>query len=325
MRPLRPSAVVAALFLAAIPVLPAVRAFARAGGEAQQATTLEAAVQSIGQERLMQHVETLASDEYEGRGAGTDGGKKAADYMEAAFKELKLAPKGTSEYRQAFSRGSTKMTNVIGMLEGADEKKKDEVVILGAHFDHLGTVEEKIYHGADDNASGSASLVEIARAFTLGPKPKRTILFIAFDGEEIGLLGSKHFVKNPTVKFAKIAAMVNLDMVSRGMTEELRVCGAQNSPKLKPLLEELAPKDELKLFYDFEKDPHWRWGSDHAPFGDAKIPYLYFGVLDHEDYHKPTDISDKCDPEKIERIARFTYRVVSMIADLDERPTFTKD
>ncbi len=299
------------------------RAAARDDVPASQ-PSLDAAVLSIERQRLMKHVETLASDDFEGRGAGTDGGRMAATYMERAFKELKLAPKGSKEFRQAFDRGSKKMANVIGLLEGSDEKLKKEFVVLGAHFDHLGAVGKKIFHGADDNASGSASLIEIARAFTLAPRPKRSILFIAFDGEESGLLGSKYFVKKPTVDIDAIVAMVNLDMVSRGVTEELRVCGAQHSPELKPDLEPLATAEKVKLFYDHETDPEWTRGSDHASFGDAGIPILYFGVLDHEDYHKPTDTADKCDAEKIERIARFTCRVVERLANQDGRPKFTK-
>ena len=272
--------------------------------------------EGITKTRLLTHIEALASEDFEGRGAGTEGGRMGAAYVEQQFEALGLAPKGTRKFRQAFKGRGKKMMNVVGLLKGYDETLSKEYVVIGAHFDHLGVRREKTYPGADDNASGCAAMFEVARAFTDGGKPARSVLFIGFDGEEIGLLGSRHFVKKPTVPKKRIVAMFNLDMVGRGETGDVRVCGTPYSSRLKAIVEAAAPRVDLKLHYDFERQ--WRSASDHGPFGDAKIPFLYFGVVDHGDYHKPSDQADKINGPKIERIARLVYLTARRVADGQE-------
>lgn len=287
---------------------------------APAAAARDPAAPAIGRAALVRHVEVLASEDFEGRGAGTPGGKLAATYMVRLFKEAGLAPRGTRRYLQPFQARNRSLTNVVGLLEGADPALAQEYVLIGAHFDHLGRNGDTIWFGADDNASGCAVLIEVARAFQAAGAPRRSVLFVSFDSEERGLAGSKHFVAEPVVPLDRIVAMVNLDMVSRGETEELRVVGTPYSPLLKEIVEAAAPAAELELFYDHEQD--WRHASDHGPFGDAGIPFLYFGVLDHEDYHKPTDTADKINAEKLERIARLAFLTVRGIADAPERPTY---
>lgn len=275
-------------------------------------------VDGVTRQRLLTHVEALASEDFEGRGAGTDGGRLGASYLIQQFESLKLTEKGTRSFRQPFTSRGKKMANVVGLLKGCDERLEDEVVVIGAHFDHLGVRRDALYPGADDNASGCAALLEVARAFTRGGPPARSVLFIGFDGEEIGLQGSKYFVKRPTVPKKDIVAMINLDMVGRGATGDVRVCGTPTSTLLKQHVESAAPRVDLKLHYDFERQ--WRHSSDHGPFGDADIPFLYVGVLNHPDYHKPTDVADKLNPEKMERIARLVYLVARAVADGQDRP-----
>jgi Zn-dependent M28 family amino/carboxypeptidase len=167
-------------------------------------------------------------------------------------------------------------------------------------------------------------LLEVAAALKADDDLERSVLFVGFDGEEAtlggGLLGSRHFVSKPTVAKRSIVAMLNLDMVSRGETADLRVCGTKYSPLLKAIVEAHAPRAELKLYYDHERQ--WRRASDHGPFGDAGIPFLYFGVLDHEDYHQPSDTADKANKDKAARIARLTYLTLRDLANREERPTY---
>lgn len=283
-------------------------------------------------EALMRHVNVLASKDFAGRGAGTEGGEMAAAYMAQQFKSVGLLPAGTKEYRQRFdANGGLEMCNVVGKLEGSDATLKDEVVVLGAHFDHLGTKKgalvgedgkrsDAIYFGADDNASGCAALLEVARALHAEGGCKRTVVCVAFDGEELRLLGSKYFVKNPTVPKESIAAMINMDMVSRGAEDHVCISGASKCDALKSILEIQAKKIGLRLEYQF--DEKWRNASDHGPFGEAKIPYLYFGVEDHDDYHQPTDTPDKIEQKRFETIARLVLATARAVADAPERPRF---
>lgn len=277
---------------------------------------------TITEEHLLRHVKVLSDDDFEGRRAGSEGGGMAAAYMARQFEELGLEPEGTMGYRQSFRKGGKELVNIIGRLKGSDSKLRRQHVVIGAHFDHLGKRGEKVFNGADDNASGCAALIEVARALSAGKPPRRSILFIGFDGEEVGLLGSRHFLRKPTVSKKSLVAMLNLDMVSRGETGDVRVCGTPSSKLLKRVIEEQAARVELKLHYD--KERQWRRLSDHGPFGDAGIPFLYFGVLDHEDYHRPTDTIDRTNGEKLVRITKLVALTLRGIADSDQRPRFKK-
>ncbi len=303
-------------FFLVLPALCALFAFARDDEAAKSVAKSGRAL--ITADRLVSDVEKLASKEFEGRGAGTPGDKKAIAWIEEQFKAIGLSPKGSDGFRQGFEgKRKLQLENVVGLLPGSDEKLKDEYIVVGAHHDHLGKRgekgKEKIYYGADDNASGCAALIEIARAFKESGAPKRSLLFAIFDGEEIGLLGSKYFAEHPTVEKKQIVAMINLDMVSRGDLDHVCVSGAKDCPTLFALAHSAAPQESLTL--DVTHDVEWRDSSDHGPFADAKIPYLYFGVEDHEDYHKPTDTPDKIVKVKFERIARLVYLTLEAAAN----------
>src|SRR5689334_9122008 len=203
--------------------------------------------QEFSTDNLKKHIETLASDGYEGRGSGSAGEEKAAVYIEGQFKKLKLKPLGDAKtYRQAFSfKGGThgtgeeiKTKNIVGFLDN----QAPTTVVIGAHFDHLGLGNDgssldanpkgKIHNGADDNASGVAGVLELARYYQSNKiKEKNNFLFICFSGEEFGLHGSKYFSEHPTLELTKINYMVNMDMIGRfDPVKGISVSGSGTSP-----------------------------------------------------------------------------------------------
>ena len=192
--------------------------------------------------------------------------------------------------------------NVIGALEGSDPTLKNEWVVVGGHYDHLGFGERdsmtpsqvgQIHHGADDNASGTAGVMELARLAANDDRQwKRSALFMAFAAEEIGLLGSAHFVNNPTVPIGSITAMINLDMIGRITNNRVFVGGVGTSPNYKTMIEQLNAGTGLQL--DFSDSGYG--SSDHTSFNSKKIPVLFFFSGLHTDYHKPSDTArqDQC-------------------------------
>ncbi|MFZ9981825.1 MAG: M20/M25/M40 family metallo-hydrolase [Cyclobacteriaceae bacterium] len=266
------------------------------------------------------HINILASDEFEGRGTGSAGEEKAAKYIEQYFKKLNLKPLGENgSYRQHFSfRGGVhgtgkegKAQNIIAFLDNGAEN----TVVFGAHFDHLGFGEEgnsldanpkgKIHNGADDNASGVAGILELARRFSDKKKEANNFMFICFSGEELGLYGSKYWTEHPTIDLGKINYMINLDMVGR-LDEKsgLSVSGSGTAPVWEPLLKELS-KDKLLV----KTDSSGTGPSDHTSFYLKNIPVLHFFTGSHSDYHKPSDDADKINAEG-------EVKILNLITDL---------
>ena len=221
-------------------------------------------------------------------------------------------------------------SNVLGILPGSDPASNTEFVIVGAHYDHLGLGgvssldrggEAKIHHGADDNASGVAALLEMAR--TLGARRatlRRSVLFIGFAAEEMGTLGAIHFTKNPTSPWGSVVAMLNLDMVGRLRGDRLDLHGVGTSPAWKGLIESSNADAKLKLvLLEGGFGP-----SDHSPFYAAKKPVLFAFTGVHADYHKPSDTADRIDAEGIVRVVRFLEPVVAGVAGAPERIAFTE-
>ncbi len=210
--------------------------------------------------------------------------------------------------------------NVVAWLEGSDPELSHEIVIIGAHYDHLGDKRGKIYFGADDNASGTAGLIEIAEAFTKTPiLPRRSIVFIAFSGEELGLLGSKYYVEHTVAPLARTASMINLDMISRNEDNNLTVVGTNRSPELHDV--NLAANEEIgfNLLYNGER---YFKRSDQACFAEHGVPVIFYNTDTHNDYHRPTDTAEKINPEKLARVARLAFLVAWKVAELDERPSY---
>ena len=255
--------------------------------------------------RLMQDVQALAAPEMEGRLTGTAGSRRAQAFIRERFTEIGLQPLKES-FEQKFSFTRTRgqatqefpdATNLIGLAAGRD---RDQFVLVTAHYDHLGVRDGQTFHGADDNASGVAAMLAIA-AWAVRNQPRRSVLFVAFDAEEHGLQGARHFVAHPPVELKRVTAVVNLDMVGRGDKNVLFVAGTHHHPQLKGTASDaIAAAAVPGLTVTFGHDrpgvagvDDWTHSSDHGPFHDAGVPFLYFGVEDHADYHKPTDTADK--------------------------------
>jgi peptidase M28-like protein/PA domain-containing protein len=210
--------------------------------------------------------------------------------------------------------------NVLALLPGTDEKLRDEWVIVGAHYDHVGENEAgEVWNGADDNASGTATMLGIAEALAAGPPPKRSVLFVAFGAEEKGLLGSMNYLDDPAVPLAQTVAMVNLDMVGRNKPDHVTLIGARSSPEVQTLAERAAK--DVGMTLDDDGEPFFDQ-SDHAGFYHRGIPVAFLTTMEHADYHHATDTADKIDGDKMERIARLTLAIVRGVADADARPTY---
>jgi hypothetical protein len=209
--------------------------------------------------------------------------------------------------------------NVVGFLEGTDPQLKNEVVILGAHYDHAGYKkihnpgEDYIFNGADDNASGTAAVMELAKAFGhLSPKPKRSVLFITFLGEELGLLGSQAYVDNPLFPLDKTVAMINFDMVGRNNKDTLYIVGVTRSPDLYRININENEKIGFTLCYDQEQ---FIGRSDQAGFLKKKIPILFYHTGEEPEYHKVTDEASLIDFEKEARVVKLGFLTALFIAN----------
>jgi Zn-dependent M28 family amino/carboxypeptidase len=245
-------------------------------------------------------VRVLSGDDMEGRGVGTPGGAKARAYIVKRFGQIGLRPANTSLPGAAFERPFTfkprfgkEITgvNLVARIEGTSSS--DKVLVVSAHYDHLGVRKGQVYNGADDNASGIAGLLAVAEAFKARP-PRHTVLIVAFDAEESGLRGAKAFVADPPVPLASIGLNVNFDMISKNAKGELYASGAGPQPSLKPVLEALAKAAPVKLLLGHDtdaqgKENNWTAQSDQGAFAEKGVPWVYFGVEDHPEYHQPTD------------------------------------
>ncbi|MFZ1700662.1 MAG: M28 family peptidase [Pyrinomonadaceae bacterium] len=248
----------------------------------------------IDAKQLLRDVEVLAADDMEGRSAGTRGGTKAREYVVERFKQAGL--KGfAADYLQPFvqvGRDKTEWTgaNVVGYLKG--KKHPDKYIIVSAHYDHVGIIKGEIYNGADDDASGTSALFALAAYFKKN-QPDSSLIFAAFDAEEKGLVGSRKFVAEPPVELTSILLNVNLDMIGQNDKGELYASGTYHSRFLRPYIEKVVATANVKLLVGHDrpeqKRDDWTFQSDHGSFHRQKVPFIYFGVEDHKDYHKPTD------------------------------------
>ena len=207
--------------------------------------------------------------------------------------------------------------NVVGILPGRDPALAGEAVVLGAHYDHLGLTGGAIYPGADDNASGTAVVVGLARAFAAAGGLDRTLVFVLFGAEEIGLVGSGHYVRHPTVPLARTVAMLNFDMVGRLHDANVRVSGTDSGSTLREVAGRAAA--DLGVRADLRGSPFGP--SDHSRFYAAGAPVLFFHTGSHPDYHRPGDTADKIDAAGMARIAALGGRIAERLATGD-RPVY---
>lgn len=239
-----------------------------------------------------------------------------------------LAMKGLhSQGRAAFRKDPVELRNVVGILRGSDEKLSAEVVVVGAHFDHIGRRDKDprnpqrdlIYNGADDNASGTAGLLAVAQALSQAPeRPKRTIIFCAFDGEEAGLVGSRHYGEHPPTPLSGTVAMINLDMIGRLRNGAVTVYGVGTAREFPALVTRAARGLDLKV----RQGRSAMIPSDSLSFAGKRVPTLMFFTGLHGDYHRVSDEADEIDCDGLARIARAAARTVREIADAAERPKY---
>lgn len=240
--------------------------------------------------QALRDVRILSADDMEGRLVGSPGGAKARSYLLDRVKAIGLRP-FEGGFEQGFTDGTRNGVNIVGRIEGTSAS--DKVLVVMAHYDHLGVKDGKIYNGADDNASGVAGLLAVAEAFKTSP-PQHTVIFALVDGEEGGISGSKAFVAKPPVPLARIAMAMNFDMISKNSKNELYVSGGHHFPWLRPRLDRLADEVPVILKQGHDGPPwtghdDWTTQSDHYAFHMAKVPWVYFGVEDHPEYHQPSD------------------------------------
>lgn len=253
--------------------------------------------------KLIEDVRTLSADDMEGRSPERPSMAKARAYVKKRFAESGLKPIGTAfeqefEIRGRGEAGTIKGVNFVGSITG--KKKADKYIVITAHYDHLGVRNGEVFNGADDNASGTAALFAIASYFAKN-QPDHSLIFVALDAEEKGLVGARHFVANPPVPKESLVLNVNMDMIGRNDKGELYASGSRIYPQLRPALEKAQKTAGVKLLLGHD-DPStgrddWTNQSDQAAFHAAKIPFIYFGVEDHKDYHKSTDDFSGIQPE----------------------------
>ncbi len=275
-------------------------------------------------QNLKKHIQFLASDSLKGRRAGTEEEKLAANYIYTKFDEYGILPKGhrkywySSPFLQEFiikvdsiTKNTRTGTNVIGYIDN----KAPYTIVLGAHFDHLGYGEDHnsmykgnehlIHNGADDNASGTAALLELARLLKKEKKPSYNYLFIAFSGEELGLFGSKYFVEHPTINLQQVSYMINMDMIGRlNDSMALTIGGVGTSPTWDSIIHKSNFNVKVKI------DSSGTGPSDHTSFYRKDIPVLFFFTGLHEDYHKPTDDFDKINYTGEAKIVQWVYQII---------------
>jgi len=250
-------------------------------------------------DRMLADVEFLAADSLEGRLAGSEGNRLAREFVAARFRELGISAFGESYVREfTTTRRDTELhgANVVGYVEGTEAP--DQFIVLTAHYDHVGVRDGEVFNGADDNASGTAALMAIAQYFSRN-RPRHSILLAAVDAEERGMGGSRSLVEEPPVELEQMAVNVNMDMVSHS-ERELYVAGTHHYPFLKPLVERVAVPSEMAVLFGHDSpdlgNDDWTNSSDHAPFHRSGIPFIYFGVEDHPDYHRATDEFENINP-----------------------------
>jgi Zn-dependent M28 family amino/carboxypeptidase len=265
---------------------------------------------------LLHHVEVLSSDEYEGRKTETPANFRAAEYIEQRFRAIGLDQFGDTyihpfKFHSRIIRKVINGNNLLAWIPGSGQT--DQYIVLSAHYDHVGVRNNAIYNGADDNASGVGALLEIARYLQAHP-PRHNVVIAAFDAEEMGLRGADAFVEDPPISLEKIVLNINMDMISRNEQEELFICGTSYTPQFRQLLVPVISQDSsINVSFGHEPPDYsgiqdWTGSSDHGKFHAKGIPFLYFGVEDHEDYHQPTDDFERINPS-------FYYRVTNFILD----------
>jgi hypothetical protein len=290
--------------------------------------------------RIADDVRHLASDALGGRGTGTAGADSAARYAARRLEHLGLRPPGDSGILRPFTVRSAELAhlgqpfqlsgrNVVAVVPGRDPALRGQAIVLGAHYDHLGRSPrssmdpqsgDAIRNGADDNASGTAAVLELARRFVRRPA-RRTVVVALFDAEELGLLGSQEFVQRPPVPLDSVLAMLNFDMVGRLRNDRLLVYGVASADEL-PAIVDSANTGDARL--DIAAIGDGMGPSDHSSFYLKGIPVLHFFTDVHADYHRATDDADKLNADGTAKVVALAERVAREIADRPARLTYRR-
>jgi Zn-dependent M28 family amino/carboxypeptidase len=269
--------------------------------------------------RLLSTLEQLCTDRAYGRKPGTEGHRWAKAFIVDEFKAIGLQSFNDDYLQSSHAPNGLKLHNIHGMIRG----KTDRYLLVTAHYDHLGETDGGLYYGCDDNASGVASMLEIARHFTV-KTPDHSIIFIAFDMEESGLLGAEHWVNHSPVPVKNIDLILNMDMISKNDKNEIYASGTSHYPKFRGPVEEAALDfNGLSVKFGHDKtetnDEDWTYSSDHGPFYSKGVPHLYFGVEDHPHYHQPTDTFERTNFSFYWQVTNF------LIATIDQLDKYLAD
>ncbi|MEX0585702.1 MAG: M28 family peptidase, partial [Pirellulales bacterium] len=287
---------------------------------------MAAAFESINAGELRRHIDVLADDTMEGRNVGSRGGQAAGGYIVTQLERLKM--RGGAADQKFYQPLPTGGRNILALLPGSDPQLAREVIVVGAHYDHVGYGSSRtsygpygyIHNGADDNASGTAGLLELAEACTMLPTaPARTILFTWWDGEEHGLLGSKHWLSQPTLARSSVVFMVNLDMIGRAQGGKVQVLGTRTAPGLRELV---SRRNDGGLTIDFAWE--LEGNSDHWPFVKADVPILMFHTGLHADYHRPSDDAERINADDARQVTRLVLATLLEAAGVPHLPKFRR-
>jgi Zn-dependent M28 family amino/carboxypeptidase len=306
----------------------AIQAPPDAAGPSADREPLDPSGPRVDRAQLMRDVRTLSSVEFEGRRTGSLASRRVQGWLVDQFRATRLTPPDADSFLQPFvidsaatgtftttdRSGNSRLTaaNVLGRLPGRSRSAKS--IVLLAHYDHLGIRDTVLYPGADDNASGVAVLLAAARFFA-GHPPRHPILFAALDAEEVGLRGARALIGSALLPSGTVAVAINMDMVSKNPRNEIFAAGTYHTPSLRPILEDVQRRSFVTIRFGHDRPERlgggledWTLSSDHGPFHEAGIPFIYFGVEDHGDYHTPGDTAARIDQ-------RFFGDTADMIVD----------
>ena len=288
-------------------------------------SSLSAAMHVIAAADLQDCVNYLADDAMEGREAGSRGGRAAGDFVASFLQQLKCKGAGVNgRFDQPFD-GTCR--NMLGLMEGSDPRLKQQIVVVSAHYDHVGYGTYRnsygpvghIHNGADDNASGVSGVLKLADAFaTLKPRPKRSLLFAFFDAEEKGLLGSKYWAAHPTVPLAQVVFDVNIDMIGRLRQERLEVHGWRSGFGIRRLLADQNTAGDVWM------DFYWavKADSDQYSFFERGIPMVLLSTGEHAQYHRPSDKANLINNQGMQQVDRLAFQLVYHLAQQPETIAF---
>lgn len=280
-------------------------------------------------ERLIADVTALSADAMQGRGFGQPGGQMARDYIIAGFEAAGIEPLN-GDWLLPFTAPAGARNpiaingvNVAAAIPGTEAP--DQWIVVTAHYDHVGVQGGQIYNGADDNASGTAALLELARMLRDHP-PRHSVLLLALDGEEAGLLGARAFVANSPIPLENMVVNINLDMIARGDNGILWVVGTRQYPAIRPVVDALAEQPGIERRYGFDdpaapRSESWVNASDQAAFHARGVPFVFFSVEEHGDYHQPTDDADLIDADWYRGAVQTSWDALHAIDHMDQ-PNF---